>query len=115
MARSIIPSPLVRRHLLEQRLDAARALQIAEAYLAEERVVEAIAFLRQGGADERLAALRASACQEGDAFLLREVARAQGRPPEAQEWRALAEAAEAAGKTLYADDARRQVGRGEGG
>lgn len=114
MARSSIPSPLDRRHLLEQKLDPARAAKIAEAYLGEERAVEAIAFLRQAGADDRLAELRAAACRDGDAFLLREISRVQGRPPEASEWRAVAQAAEAAGKTLYADDARRQLGR-EGG
>lgn len=114
MARSSIPSPLARRHLLEQKLDPARAGQIAEAYLAEERVVESIPFLRHAGAEDRIAELRAGACHSGDAFLLREIARIHGRPPEASEWRTLAESAEAAGKLMYAADARRQLGR-EGG
>jgi hypothetical protein len=114
VAKSVIPSPLERRHLLEQKLDPARALRIGEAYVAEDRLVEALAFLRIAGADAQLETLRARARESGDAFLLREVARAQDRAPAADEWRTVAEAADSAGKRLYADDARRQLGR-EGG
>jgi hypothetical protein len=111
VAKHAIPSPLERRHLLEQKLDPARALRIAEGYLAEDRQIEALAFLRAANATEQLDALRATARQTGDAFLLREVARAQDRPPEPAEWRDVAAAADAAGKLLYAEDARRQLGR----
>jgi hypothetical protein len=111
MAKSVIPSPLERRHVLEGRLDPTRAARIAEAYLAENRSVEAIAFLALAGAEDRLDSLRAEAVSQGDAFLLREVARAQGRAIAGDEWAGLAAAATAAGKELYAEQARRQTDR----
>ncbi|HVP30523.1 MAG TPA: hypothetical protein VMW35_15315 [Myxococcota bacterium] len=111
MARRAIPDPLERRHLLEKELEAAQALPIAEAYLAEGRSVEALAFLRAAGATERLEALCGEAIDAGDAFLLRETCKALSRAPEAAEWRALAERAAACGKRLYEDQARRQLGR----
>jgi hypothetical protein len=109
MARSAIPDPLSRRHLLEQELAPARGLAIAEAYLESGRVLEAVDFLQRAQDPERLAELRARAIAEGDAFLLRAVCRASGRPPEREEWRALAEAAATAGKERYELDARRQT------
>lgn len=113
MARSVIPDPLRRRHLVEGKLDPARALAIAEAYLEEDRGVEAVDFLRKAGAGEKLDALRRRAVEAGDAFLLRAVARAQARAPSRDEWLALARAAAAAGKTRYAEEATRQADRGE--
>jgi hypothetical protein len=100
--------------MLEQSVEPARALRIAEAYLAEERKLEALAFLRLANAADRLDAVRADAVQDGDAFLLREVARVQARPATREEWRALAASAESAGRERYAEEARRQAGR-EGG
>lgn len=111
MAKSLIPGPLERRHVLEGRLDPTRAARIADAYLAEGRSLEAIAFLVLAGAQDRLDALRAEAVSHGDAFLLREVARAQGRAIAGDEWATLAAAAMAAGKELYAEQARRQTDR----
>lgn len=111
MARRKLPKPLERRHLIERELPAAQALRIAEAYLEEGRRVEAIDFLAKAGARERLAELRAEAVGEGDVFLLRSAANALGEEPAAAEWRALAEAAEAAGKQRYAVEARRQAER----
>ncbi len=113
MARSKIPGPLERRHLVERNLGESRALQIAEAYLAEGRAVEAVDFLRIGDATDRLRELRRQAVESGDAFLLRAVAAATGEVPEAGEWRDLADAAAAAGKESYAVEARRQAERGE--
>lgn len=109
MAKSAIPNPLVRRHLIEKDLSPAQALQVAEAYLAEGRCVESIEFLAKAGATERLVELRSRAVEEGDAFLLRAAARALGQPPSYDEWRALGAAAEAAGKDLYTADARRAL------
>ena len=114
MAKSVVPNPLERRILLEKQLDPAHALRIAEAYLAEERVVEALAFLRRAGAGERLGALLAEAIAGGDAFLLREVSIALARSPTSAEWQAVAESARTAGKLRYAEQADRQHGRGEG-
>ncbi len=81
MARSKIPGPLERRLLVERNLGEARALQIAEAYLAEGRSVEAVDFLRIGNAADRLRELRRQAVESGDAFLLRAVATATGEEP----------------------------------
>lgn len=111
MAKSLIPNPLERRHLLEGKLDPARAVRIADAYLAEGRAVESIAFLALAGAQDRLDALRGEAVENGDTFLLREVARVQGRAVGAGEWERLAVRAAAAGKQLYADHAARQTDR----
>lgn len=125
MAKRKIPDPLARRHLLEQALDPARALKIAQAYGDEGRVVDAIAFLRKAAgsaseapavaeARERLGALRDEAAAEGDAFLLRQATAALGEEPDAALWRKAAEAARAAGKGRYAAEADRQADRLEG-
>jgi len=111
VARSLIPDPLTRRHLLEQKLDAAQAGRIGEAYLAAGRAVEALAFLKAADATDRLAAIRDEAIAAGDAFLLRETAKAMAQSAAADEWRVLADNATAAEKVLYADQARRQLGR----
>jgi len=76
MAKKKLPDPLRRRHLVEQPLDPSRALQIAEAYLEDDRAIEAVAFLLKAEARERLAALREQAVRDGDAFLLREISTA---------------------------------------
>lgn len=113
MARSKIPDPLTRRHLVERGLAPAQAEKVAEAYLAESRRLEALVFLAQAGAEERLAELRREAIEAGDAFLLRSVANATGEPPSREEWLALAAAAENVGKERYAADAHRQAERWE--
>jgi hypothetical protein len=114
MAKSKLPNALERRHVVERELGAAQALRIAEAYLEEGRALEAVDFLRKAGAVEKLAALRQEAVANGDAFLLRNLAGAARQPVSREEWAALAEAASAAGKQRYAEDARRQAQRGKG-
>jgi hypothetical protein len=109
VAKSPIPDALERRHLVEREIPAPQALRIAEAYLAEGRTLEAVDFLRKAGASERLAELRREAVAGGDAFLLRSVAAASGEPPTREEWVALAEGAQAAGRQRYADEGRRQA------
>ena len=113
MARSKIPDPLKRRHLVEGNQAPAQSLAVAESYLEAGRAVEAVEFLVKAEAAERLAELRREAVEAGDLFLLRAVAVAQEEPPTAAEWSALASAAEAAGKERYAADARRQAERAE--
>ena len=113
MARSKIPNPLVRRHLIERELPADRALAIAEAYLEQGRGVEAVEFLAKAEAHERLLELRREAIAAGDVFLLRALAEMMEEPPEREEWAALAAAASAAGKDRYAAEASRQAERGE--
>lgn len=113
MAKSQIPNALDRRHLVEREMAPAQALRIAEACLAEGRTLEALDFLRKAGAAEKLGELRREAVAAGDAFLLRSVASTEGSPPTRAEWSALADAAEASGRRLYADQARRQAQRGK--
>lgn len=113
MAKSKIPDPLERRHLIERALSADRARTIAEAYIDEGRVFEAIDFLAKAGAQDRLAELRNGAIESGDAFLLRAVAVAMDLSPKPDEWRALAAAAAAAGKDRYEKDAVRLAERVE--
>jgi Flp pilus assembly protein TadD len=107
MARVKTPDPLKRRHLLEEALAPARAVAIAEAYVAEGRRFDALAFLKKADARERLRELLAEAVTEGDLFLAREVAALLGEPPDARTWNALAAAAEAAGRDRDAAEARR--------
>ena len=114
MAKSKIPDPLERRHLVEREMQPAHALRLAEAYLADGRMLEAVDFLRKAGARERLTALRADAVAAGDAFLVRVLATALGEEIDRATWLALAERADAAGKERNAADARRQAARGEG-
>ena len=115
MARSAIPNPLDRRHLIEKNLSEAQALQLAESYLAEGRTVEAIEFLAKADARDKLAELRAAAVAAGDVFLLRAAARALGESPSRAEWSAVAEAAAAAGRDRYAAAGRRQLERDDSG
>jgi hypothetical protein len=114
MAKKAIPDPLERRHLVERELSAEQAQRIADAYLAEERVWEAIAFLVKAGARDRLATLREEAIATGDAFLVRELGRALGDELAAAQWHAVAAAADAAGKERFAAQARRLADRAEG-
>jgi hypothetical protein len=114
MAKSAIPDPLERRHLVERELAPAQALAIAEAYLAEERVWEAIVFFGKAGATDRLAALRDAAVATGDTFLIRELTRALRDEVPAARWREVVAAAEGAGKDRYAAQARRLADRAEG-
>jgi hypothetical protein len=113
LAKHKIPGPLERRHLIEKSQDVSKSLVIAEAYLEAGRAVEALEFLANADAQERLAELRATAMREGDAFLLRGVATAAAQPVTVEEWSSLATAAAEAGKDCYAAEARRQADRGE--
>ena len=115
MAKSGIPNPLDRRHLIEKKLSEGQALEIAEAYLAAGRSLEAVEFLEKAVARDRLAELRLEALESGDVFLLRAVARAMKQAPSRAEWNAVAEAAAAAGKDGYLADARRQLEREDDG
>jgi hypothetical protein len=112
MARkNALPDPLARRHELEKALDAAHARAIAEAYLADKREIEAIAFLKKANASDALEKLCAAAVERGDAFLLREANTALGREPDIASWERLERAAQMQGREKYAAEARRQVER----
>jgi hypothetical protein len=112
LAKAKIPDPIERRHLVEKDLPPAQARAIAEAYLAEDRCLEAIDFLKIAAAGDRLVELRQRSIAEGDAFLLRAVAGAQDLPPTRDDWQKLEAAAAAHGRDRYAVTARRQLERG---
>ncbi len=107
MAKSKIPEPLARRHLLEGDLDAARAQAIADAYLEQDREIEAIEFLAKANAREALGRLQAAAVERGDVFLMKSASAALGEEPSVERWKELAEAAIAAGRERDAETARR--------
>jgi hypothetical protein len=109
-----IPNPLERRHLIEREATAEQSLELADAYVAADRPWEAIAFLAKADARERLAAMREEAIEAGDTFLVREVTRVLRDEVPAERWRAVARAANAAGKDRYAAQAERLAERAEG-
>jgi hypothetical protein len=111
MARSVLPHALSRREWIEDEIDPARALQVAEAYLERGRAAESIVFLGKAKAYDRLREIVSQAVQQGDAFLLREASRALGEECSREQWRELAESATALGKELYAEEAARQAER----
>ena len=106
-----VPSPLERRHLIEKDLPAEKRIALAEAYLAEGRAAEAVVFLEQAGARDRLETLAADAEASGDAFLFKAAFQALGDDPPSARWIALADNAERAGKLRHAETARRQATR----
>jgi hypothetical protein len=110
MAQSNIPDLMARRHLLEKELDAKQAIALADAYLSDDRAIEALAFLAKAGASDRLEALAEHAIEAGDAFLLKAVLEVAGDDLHGREhWIRLEAAAERAGKTLYASVASRMA------
>jgi hypothetical protein len=111
VAGNRIPDPLERRHLVERELAPAQAQKLADAYLAEDRVVDAIDFLVRAGDEQKLRELRRRAIESGDVFLLRALERQTGAPAQREEWLEMAAAAERAGKVRYAAEARRWAER----
>lgn len=105
-----LPDPLTRRHWLEGETSAARCIEVAEAYRAEGRDAEAIAFLEKAEASEALEALIAKGIADGDGFLAQSASRSLGRELSKDEWKALGRAAEAAGRQRYHELAERQAG-----
>jgi len=100
---------MARRHLLEKEMEPAQALALADAYMADGRVSEAVIFLVKAGADERIDEVMEQAVRDGDAFLLKQIVDASRRECGPERWLALAEVAESAGKQRYAEMARRHA------
>ena len=109
MAKTTIPDALTRRHWLSEEMDAARASAAANAYLAEDRRFEAIAFFAKAGDRDALESLAEEGLTSGDLFLFRAAHEALKVAPTREMWEKLASTAEAAGKLQYAIEARRQV------
>ena len=114
MPKIAIPDPLERRYLIERDLAPDHSLGLADAYLAEGRTWDAIAFLAKANARDRLAALREEAVAAGDTFLVREVTRALRDEVPAEAWRRVAQAAVEQGKERFAAQATRLAERAEG-
>lgn len=113
MAKSTIPNPLERRHLVERDLDTKIASNIARAYLEAGRKLEAVDFLAKADDQKGLRAIAAEAIAEGDPFLLQTVTNFIGEDPDRATWERCADAAEAKGKERYAATARRNAARCE--
>ncbi|MDE0886012.1 MAG: hypothetical protein OSB70_10810 [Myxococcota bacterium] len=109
MAKTTIPDPIKRRHLIEQDLGEAQCLALADAYEAEGRTFESLQFLEKAGAKERLTELVERAVESGDAFLLKQLSDLLGEDPGTQRWSSLAEAAERQGLGRYAEMAHRHA------
>ena len=109
MAKNAIPDALKRRHLMEQEADEKQDLALAEAYLEEDRVQEALVFLFKAGATDKLEELADRAVAEGDTFLLKQIGDFLAHEYKSEVWLSLADSAEANGKALYAEAARRQA------
>jgi hypothetical protein len=107
LATTQLPDALARRHLLEGTLENDKALALGEAYLEQEREVEAVDFLARAGATDALASLRDQAAARGDVFLIRIVCRALQEEPSSAFWEAVAGAASAAGRQHDAETAQR--------
>ncbi len=113
MAKSRIPNPLERRHLVERELSPEQATALADVYLADGRTEEAVAFLAKAGAEDRLRALWGEAAEVGNVFLLKQIAPLLASEPTHEEWQRVADAARANGKDFYAEAAQRLANRGD--
>jgi hypothetical protein len=113
LANLKLPDPLSRRHLLDGDLEPAKALALAQAYLEDDREVEAVDFLAAAGPDsnaearELLVQLQAVALERGDVFLMRMASTALDEEPSAETWHSLAEAATRAGRLQDVETADR--------
>jgi hypothetical protein len=113
LANLKLPDPLSRRHLLDGDLEPAKAFALAQAYLEDDREVEAIDFLAAAGPDsnaearEVLLQLQAAALERGDVFLMRMASTALDEEPSAETWHSLAEAATRAGRLQDVETAER--------
>ena len=111
MAKIELPDPLTRRHLVEEKMNPDKARRLAEAYEEVGRLVEAVDFFAKAEDPSALERIRDRAVEEGDPFLLRAACAALGGEPAAEQWRRTADAAAAAGKERYANEARRHADR----
>jgi hypothetical protein len=107
MARTKIPDPLSRRHLLEGKIEPTKAKTLAEAYLEEGREIDAIEFLALAGDRETLTALQNTAVERGDVFLMKATCRGLDEEASPETWQALAKAATEAGRQHDAEAALR--------
>jgi hypothetical protein len=107
LAKTKIPDPLARRHLLESETDPAKAKALAQAYLEAGREIEAIDFLIRSGDEAALSALQEAAIERGDVFLMKAASAALDDEPSRERWLSLAEIAEANGRMRDAESARR--------
>jgi hypothetical protein len=107
LAKTKLPDPLSRRHLLGGEMDAAKAKELAQLYLDAGREIEAIEFFAKAGDREALVAQQEIAVGRGDVFLMKAASAGLEEEPSAARWQALADAAVAGGRQRDADSALR--------
>lgn len=106
-AKTRIPDPLSRRHLLEGSIDPTKARALAEAYLEAGREIDAIEFFARAGERDALVALQETAVERGDVFLMKAASRGLDEEPSSERWQALAKAAAQKGRKHDAESALR--------
>lgn len=107
MAKTKIPDPLARRHLLEGDTDKKQAAALAIAYLEAGREVEALDFLLRAEDTSAIGDLQETATERGDFFLMKAASAALKEDPTQTQWLELGAAAEAKGRLRDAESARR--------
>ena len=108
MARRI-PRPLNRReHLYGADAPRQTLVEYGEAYLEQGLIFDAVEFYGRAKDEAGLKAIRATALEKGDAFLLRKVQEAMPGLVSAQDWETLGESAAKNGKQLYVERAKHQ-------
>ena len=107
MAKTKIPDPLARRHLLEGETEKKQAAALAAAYLEAGREVEALDFLSRAEDSSAIQALQRAATERGDFFLMKAASAALKEDPTQAQWLELGGAAEAHGRLRDAESARR--------
>jgi len=102
-----LPRPLRRREILYGADTPPETLSaLADSYLNEGLVFDAVEFFAQAKDREGLAHIRKIALETGDAFLLRRVKETMPDLVEKSDWDELARAATSLGKHVYAERAQ---------
>ncbi len=98
-----------KRNLLFGNTSPSDLVGVAEAYLSEGRISDALAFFVRAENEAGIAKILEGAVADGDTFLLEQV-RLAGREVPADAWKRTAENAKAAGKIMFAIKAFRAAG-----
>ena len=98
-----LPRPLARRNVLyNPETPREKLVELGRAYLEQDLVFDAADFFCEARDREGLEAIKARACEMGDAFLLRQVQTAAPDLVSGADWDVLARRAKELGKDNYA-------------
>lgn len=115
MAPSALPDYKQKQKLLfKEGAPPAALIQQGEQFFAAGWYKDAVDFFAQAEFAEGLLRIRATAREEGDAFLLQLCLRAQDEEAPDDEWRQLGDRALGVGKLRFAHEAYRQAGYRKG-